>query len=694
MKELNFHPLAGLMHEPNKADLMRDPDAVPAPSPKESLKNANRLFWETLLAKDAIHSMICLAQNKYLHAPCEIVQSAAVLENPELFVNQVEKALVSLDRPVVAEQSFFVAMETLTILCKMYSEFVYHPFQLSVSKGFALNRADTRVLVRDSLSPVGNPYYGFVSETIFPAVEADPPGILWLMGTPGFDAMALAMLVKQKFPKTHICVVDSPGEYYSLKKIRQYLKENRLLFRVIDSILLEDGDEARAALIRAVEENTHLDEVPELLYFDAQENRIKESGAAGFQKKVIAVFPDPAESRPDWAERRLLALKLWNRNACYWNRCTFCGINGKYSRGATGRQFRGIDEKIGFIREMALKGYRFFWLNDEAVPPDVLRSFSKDLIKENLDIFWQVRSRIDAGFTREVCEILTKAGLREIRFGLESANPRILKLMNKFPRDFDPALVERVVKRCHESGISVHLCLLLDFPTETYEERAETFEFLRRLKHRYPSVTFNLNRFMLDITTRVYEKYETFGITSIEWPCPARHFLGNTVKWDSNSRYASRRNIDAQRNGFMREILYPWMPSTSITPAFNFYAQYENQALTLLRKADPASSRPEKNAVLYPDTRIVRSRDAVYSKKQGNGTYRFYIWNTHHYYDCDPETKALYDIFTRPQTIGQGLERFRDRRLGQPFDPETLFEQYKPQLEKALQYGGISICRE
>ena len=230
-------------------------------------------------------------------------------------------------------------------------------------------------------------------------------------------------------------------------------------------------------------------------------------------------------------------------------------------------------------------------MTDEAVPPDVLKEFADRLADRKIEVYWQARSRIDKGFSSQVCDSLARAGLKEIRFGLESASPRILKLMNKFPKDFDLSLVEKTVEKFHTRGVSVHLCLILDFPGETHGDRMATFDFLVHLKKQYPSLTFNLNRFMLDIKSQIFSQYETFDITRIQWPCPAKYFLGNMISWDSENRHYHKNQIDDLRNNFMRQNLYPWMPSNPMTPPFNFYKQYEAFKMTLLWKTKMSSKQ-------------------------------------------------------------------------------------------------------
>jgi len=702
MKELNLYPLTGLLIELQKAGFHKRSAEWPlVQEGAQSLKKANRLFWANHLAPRELASLMDLVADRFRYSPCYIPQFQAVLDNPDLFLGQIEKSLKLLRRPLISEQTFFCAMECLTILCNLYSDFKYAPFRLTIDQGFLLNETDIRDLVKGCLSPVTNPYYNFINKHCRPVIEATQPDVIWSYGQPAFSTFAMVLMAKKIFPHVHICLVDVPSEYYSLNKIKPYLKTNTLLFSIVDSILLYPDVKTREELLHAIENHDPLDRIPGLIYKD--QNEIKsthtkisaESKISLIQPYFETLFPDDTLKKEDY-NSEVAALKMWQETACYWNKCTFCGINQKYPGSSISAGFKNIDEKIDFIAGLTKAGYRYFWMTDEAVPPDVLKCFADGLADRKIKVYWQTRSRIDKGFSPDVCDSLARAGLKEIRFGLESASYRILKLMNKFPDDFDLSLVEKIVERFHERGVSVHLCLILDFPGETHDDRMATFDFLRLLKTKYPSLTFNLNRFMLDITSTIFSRYETFDITRIEWPCPVKYFLGNQVSWDSENRYYHKNQIDDLRNNFMRQNLYPWMQSNPMTPPFNFYIQYETFKMTLLWKTKMGSEQNKKPMRLSEGTRIIKSRQIVYSKLNKKDIhdpsfYRVYLWESHVHFKCSEALIKLYDIFTCPQTIKQGLKLFYDRGYCPSLSQEQIVETYFPELEKAFHLKIVKI---
>ena len=705
MKELNLYPLAGLFMELQKADFHEISEGNSlVMEGKQSLRKANSLFWANHLAPQKLASLIDLVQDRFRYSPCYIPQFQAVLDNPELFLSCIEEAVRMLSQPIVSEKKFFSSMECLTILCNLYSDFIYTPFRLTIDQGFLLNEIDTRSLVKNCLSPVSNPYYNFINKHCRPIIKAIHPDVIWAYGRPNFSTFTLAMIARKAFPDVHICLVDAPSEYYSLSKIKDRLKTNELLFSIIDSILLYNDAKTQKQILHALENGDPLTRIPNLIYIDKTENKIKNTHTKISAKNNVSLNLSSFESlspnkilKKEKNNSEVMALKLWPDNACYWNKCTFCGINQKYHSNSISGSFEKIDKKIEFIAQLKKTGYDYFWMIDEAVLPDVLKQFADKLINRKLNVYWQTRSRIDKGFTSQLCDSLAKAGLKEIRFGLESASYRILKLMNKFPEDFDLSLVEKIVERFHEKGVSVHLCLILDFPGETHSDRMATFDFLRQLKKKYPSLTFNLNRFMLDITSKIFTRYETFDITRIQWPCPAKYFLGNQVEWDSENRHYHKNQIDDLRNNFMRQNLYPWMPTSPMTPPFNFYTQYEAFKMTLLWKTKMGSEQKKEACTpLSKRTRIIKSSQIVYCKLHKKDIhdrqfYRVYNWETHVHFECDETLIRLYDIFAYPQTVEKGLELFHLAGHCPSLTLEQVVETYYPELEKAFNLKIVKI---
>jgi len=80
---------------------------------------------------------------------------------------------------------------------------------------------------------------------------------------------------------------------------------------------------------------------------------------------------------------------------------------------------------------------------------------------------------------RETISYLKMGGCIQADIGMETASPRLLKLMNKGEKVED---YRRAIKMLKEAGITVKVFLMMGYPQETEEDRKLTLQFLRETK--------------------------------------------------------------------------------------------------------------------------------------------------------------------------------------------------------------------
>ncbi|MCL4217509.1 MAG: radical SAM protein [Candidatus Hydrogenedentes bacterium] len=80
----------------------------------------------------------------------------------------------------------------------------------------------------------------------------------------------------------------------------------------------------------------------------------------------------------------------------------------------------------------------------------------------------------NAVIDRELLEMMAASGCRAIKFGVESADPEVLR---QIPKDQDPEEVRRTVKDCRELGIQAHANFLFGLPGETRESAQATIKY-------------------------------------------------------------------------------------------------------------------------------------------------------------------------------------------------------------------------
>ena len=80
----------------------------------------------------------------------------------------------------------------------------------------------------------------------------------------------------------------------------------------------------------------------------------------------------------------------------------------------------------------------------------------------------------NATVDRDVLEAMAAAGCRAFKFGVESADPEVLK---RIPKQMDLDDVVRTARDCRQLGIQTHATFLFGLPGETRESALRTIEF-------------------------------------------------------------------------------------------------------------------------------------------------------------------------------------------------------------------------
>lgn len=192
---------------------------------------------------------------------------------------------------------------------------------------------------------------------------------------------------------------------------------------------------------------------------------------------------DPAEYIPVTEMlnpmHRIWSDGYWNKltaaHGCYWHKCTFCDISLDYIKRYSPARAATI---VDWMEDMiAQTGKTAFHFTDEAAPPALLKEISLEILKRNLAVSWWGNIRFEKSFTPDLCRLMAHSGCVAVSGGLEVADERILKLINK---GVTLSQVARVCSSFRNSCIMVHAYLMYGFPTETEQEIINSLELVRQ----------------------------------------------------------------------------------------------------------------------------------------------------------------------------------------------------------------------
>ncbi|GMW01338.1 MAG: hypothetical protein AMXMBFR84_24750 [Candidatus Hydrogenedentota bacterium] len=161
---------------------------------------------------------------------------------------------------------------------------------------------------------------------------------------------------------------------------------------------------------------------------------------------------------------------------CPWN-CGFCTIapfEGK--RNYRRRDPKAVCDEIAVLIERYKPDEIYFDDDTITINRKHILALCDEYKSRNFGLPFSCMG--NAVIDREVVFAMADAGCRAIKFGVESADPEVLR---RIPKDQDPGEVARTVRDCNEAGIQCHANFLLGLAGETRESARRTIEFALNL---------------------------------------------------------------------------------------------------------------------------------------------------------------------------------------------------------------------
>lgn len=355
------------------------------------------------------------------------------------------------------------------------------------------------------------------------------------------NSLRLSRYIKKKYPEKKIIW----GGIHPSLLPEQTIKESS-----IDFVCQREGEECLYELARG----KPLSKIKNLLY--------KEGGKIIINP--LRKFLDPNKlPSPNWdlldAEKyvfeyhlggiaRKRALPLGVGRGCVFN-CNFC-VNT-----VLGRAWRSLNVK-NMIKEVKNFAKRYnlthIAICDDCFDVNLERvdDFCRALIKENLDLTWDVSARAGFHWTDERMDLMSKAGCIAMAIGAESGSPRILnEIIGK------AATVEGILftaKQCNKYGISLISSWMSGIPSETDEDLKKTIALLKRVTKICPSCSIH--------GPRPFDPY------------PNSKLYFEAVKLGFKEPRTLEEWAEKSSQGFLEEGHAPWIKNHKKLRKIEFYA--------------------------------------------------------------------------------------------------------------------------
>ena len=227
----------------------------------------------------------------------------------------------------------------------------------------------------------------------------------------------------------------------------------------------------------------------------------KIKGLAYFSKKENKFILNPIRERLDFTKQPLpfrkgLNLKLYKKTfvinpippgiknvasicsskGCPYN-CSFCANKMMWNQIVKSRSIKEIVDEI----EMLVKknDVNYIWFHDETLTFDKKRltDLCREIIKRKLNIYWGCMGRVNSA-DLDILKLMKKAGCHYIGYGVESADHKILKKMNK---QITLDVVKKAMKMTFDVGIISRAFFIIGLPYDTKESLEKMKKFAKKI---------------------------------------------------------------------------------------------------------------------------------------------------------------------------------------------------------------------
>jgi len=160
-------------------------------------------------------------------------------------------------------------------------------------------------------------------------------------------------------------------------------------------------------------------------------------------------------------------------------RCTFCVWPQWFKSGSyRSRTGTSVVDEIEFAnREFG--PFKSIYFDDDTfnLGKQRMRDMAHEFKTRGMNIPWGCHARPDQ-FDEEMMKNLAEAGLFNIRIGVESGDPEVLRRIKK---DLDLATVQPCIDLAHKYGVKVHVTFTIGLSGESWQSVKKTVRFARKI---------------------------------------------------------------------------------------------------------------------------------------------------------------------------------------------------------------------
>ncbi|MFO0747117.1 MAG: radical SAM protein [Myxococcota bacterium] len=545
----------------------------------------------------------------------------------------IDAAKATLRDPVAFYDARAYADATTTIDAALrVVSAAHYPLQLD----FTAWRTPLGLLTMDEVErasgPALNPFHAWVADVLAPRLRAAGAAVVGLSTAfPGQlqAAYAFGFQLRALLPGVHL-TIGGPGITQMLIRLKGHALAQAL--GPFDSAVVFEGEHTLLELVKALDEGTPLAAVGNVVLRQPD-------GTAAYRPRPsmedLRQLPAPDfDGLPldlYFAPRAQLTLPYDPTRGCYWGKCTFCHY-GLAEVGTASYRERLVPDMVAQLRAMSQKyGTRHFYLSQDSVAPKTLDKLAQGLVAAGLELRWGTDLKAEKYLTAERARTLRAAGAVACAIGVESANPRVLKLIDKGP---GPDVIASAMHHLAQADVAAEAMCFTDFPTETFDEALETLQFLADREDDV--AVYIVGRFGLTHGSLVAQRPDAFGIAET-WQVDGDElglglfFRPRAGPWKSASEAADVDLAMDELKAIWFVRPYPWAGAVSTAHTLLHYDRFGPGVFRALAAMEPpvvgrilGAELPFERALRFDPERtsLARERDAAVWERLVTGERR------------------------------------------------------------------------
>lgn len=329
-------------------------------------------------------------------------------------------------------------------------------------------------------------------------------------------------------------------------------------FEFIDFVCTGEGDKTFPCLVKAIDKNLHLADIPGIAWRNKQNVCIDNGPSEVITDLNTSNFPDFEDYFEHFNASTLSKeasswLLIESSRGCWWgakSHCTFCGLNGRTMVFRSKSEARVLEEINHLVEKYKIRDLSFvdnildLHFFDYLIPELANR-------KEPLRIFFETKSNLK----KEQIKALARAGIRDVQPGIESLSTQVLRIMGKGVTALQNA---NFLKYAKQYGVNPLWNLLYGFPYEEQSEYEKQLDILKRITHLTPPSVICPIR--LDRFSPNYTNASKLGLTNVRPKYTYRHIYPFSEEIISNICYFFDFDYidDREPNEYIVDLVIFW----------------------------------------------------------------------------------------------------------------------------------------